>query len=73
MVLELPPRLILPHLLTALNGADQYRDIVFPAVSQLVRAVLIDGDEKLSDSVKNVLFKNLAVSTTESQSQYLRR
>ncbi|RXW24839.1 hypothetical protein EST38_g994 [Candolleomyces aberdarensis] len=53
--------------LTEENSNDQFRDLVSPSISQLLRTVLLEGDENLGNSVERVLFGNFTAATAETK------
>ncbi|KAJ2935931.1 hypothetical protein H1R20_g1162, partial [Candolleomyces eurysporus] len=55
------------NILTQGNTPDRFSGIVSPSIPQLLKIVLVEGDKNLSESVKNVLFGNLTISTPETK------
>ena len=64
--------LLISHIaLTVTMFTDQFRDLVSPSISQLLRTALSEGDENIGSSVGRVLFDNFTAATAESQSTHL--
>jgi hypothetical protein len=61
------PLRISQRALTVTLLTDQFRDIVSPSISQLLRTALLEGDENIGNIVEKVLFDNFTTSVAESE------